>query len=261
MRRRWWLSPLGLLAYLGALAVLLPAELAWAWFGDRAPVRAYGVEGRVWAGHATAVTGGAVRLDAVRWRLRPGALFTGRVAGELGARLGEGRLEGQVAWSPGGVTVSAARLALDVDTALALAGRQAFQRAAGGRLEALVRELVLQDGRPQRLRGLLTWNGARVGFGEDILLGDVALSLEPGQDGDIVGELSNAGGPLSLTGDLTVAPNGSFLLQAALAARDASDSAALSALARLGLPRSPGPHRFNVSGNLDGTGIRVRPAG
>ncbi len=261
MRRLWWLIPLGALVYLGALVVLLPVELAWGWLGERVPVRAYGVTGTLWDGSAAAVTRGPVRLDDLRWKLQPAALATGRVSAELAARLRDGRLKGKVEWRPSRLGVREARLAVDVDTALELAGRRGFQRAADGRLEALVRELVLVDGRPRQVRALLTWAGARVGFGEDIDLGDVALELGPGDGQDIAGTLSNQGGALALDGELNLAPNGSFLLQAALSPRNPSDDAALAALARLGLPRSAGPHRFNVSGNLDGTGIRVRPAG
>lgn len=261
MRRRWWLLPLGALVYLTTLVVLLPMELAWGWLGERVPVRAYGVTGTLWQGSAAAITRGPVRLDDLRWELHPAALATGQVSAELAARLRDGRLEGRVQWRPSRLAVREARLAVDLDTALQLAGRPGFQRAADGRLEALVRELVLVDGRPRQVRALLTWSAARVGFGEDIDLGDVALELGPGDGQDIAGTLSNQGGMLALSGELTVAPNGSFLLQAALSPRNASDAAALAALARLGLPRSAGPHRFNVSGNLDGTGIRVRPAG
>ena len=56
MKRRWWLIPLGGLVYLGALVVLLPADLVWGWLGDRVPLRAYGVEGSLWQGSAAAVT-------------------------------------------------------------------------------------------------------------------------------------------------------------------------------------------------------------
>lgn len=255
-----WLIVLGVVSYLVFLIATLPAAQVFGLAGERLPLRAYGVGGSLWDGHAAAVSYGPIRADAVRWDLAPGQLLLGRLGAEVQARLpGDGRLAGELLLTPGGLRARPLKLDMPLNDLLSLAGMNRLPVKVDGRLDALLQRLNLTDGQLTEADGLINWNGAVVRFGNRPLpLGEVALRLTPAEDG-ITGELVNQNSPLKLDGDLKITPDGKFTL--AIEARAAGEMTddTRQALGFLGVPADGSPVKARLSGALDGSGFRMEP--
>ena len=253
---------LGLLAYALFLLSSLPAAHAWSLLSRHMPAQAYGLSGTLWNGQAAVVLQEQRRLEAVQWELRPASLLTGRLGADIQARLPDGRLRSEVVATPTG-RVTARQLRLDMPAAelvqwAGLAGRLPVQLA--GRFDVLMRELVLVDQRLEQADGLVNWHAANVRFGSLALpLGDLALRLEPTADGATGGTLVNQGGAVDLSGTLQIGQDGRFVLDLTTRARDAVDQDVVPALQLLGIPPDGSPVRGRLSGNLDGSGLRLEP--
>jgi general secretion pathway protein N len=255
---------IGLLAYVLFLLAGMPAALAWQWGGQRlAPqVRAYGIAGTVWDGQAEAIVSGPRRVDNVRWDIRPSALLKGRLGARLVAAFPDGRAQAVVEASPGGtVTAEDVKADMDIDSLLALAGRQGLSGAADGHFEALFQSLVASGGRLRTAQGVLNWNGARVGLGQKISLGDLALRIRPAGDNGVRGELVSSGGAFALEGDAALRRDGGYQVELRITPRNPSDPATAQAVRVLGLANPRGTTVVNISGSLAGGTPRIQQHG
>lgn len=258
-----WLALLGLLAYALFLLLSLPAAQAWSWVGGQLPVQAYGLSGTVWSGQAAVVVQQGRRLEAVQWELQPASHLTGRLRADIQALLPDGRLRGNVSIAPGNrFTAQQLRLDMPAPELLQWAGiSDRLPVQVTGRLDALLRELAIAGPRVEKADGLLNWHGAVVRFGSIALpLGDLALRLEPATGGTN-GTLVNHGGAIDLGGTLRLSPDGRFVLDLAVQVRENFDPEAAPAMQLLGIPTDGRPVKSRLSGNLDGSGIRLEPVG
>lgn len=258
-----WLVLLGLFAYALFLLLSLPAAQAWNWLEDQVPAQAFGLSGTVWNGQAAVVLQQGRRLEAVQWDVKPASLLTGRLRADLQARLPDGRLRGDVSLSPGGrIAVRQLRLDMPAPELLQWAGVSGqLPVQVDGQLDALMQELVVDGERVEHVDGLLNWHGAIARFGNIALpLGDLALRLEPATGGTN-GTLVNQGGAIDLGGNLRLSPDGRFVLDLAVQARENYDSAATPAMQLLGIPTDGSQVQARLSGNLDGSGFRLEPVG
>jgi hypothetical protein len=89
-------------------------------------------------------------------------------------------------------------------------------------------------------------------------LGDLALRLEPATGGTN-GTLANQGGAIDLGGTLRLSPDGRFVLDLAVRARENLDQEVLPAMQLLGIPTDGSQVQARLSGGLDGSGIRLEP--
>lgn len=253
------LGLLGLLAYLIFLVATLPAARAWAWFGESVPLQAYGLDGTLWHGRAAVMQDELRRLEAVQWEIRPLSLLRGNLSAEVQARLpGDGRLRSTVHLRPNRLRAEDLRLELPAPLVLTWAGIDRLPVTVDGRFESLLRELVLVDERLLRADGLLSWNSATLALGRQPLpLGNLALRLRPGEDA-ILGTLTSQGGPLSLDGDLRLAPDGRFVLDMTARLSGEIDDATRRIFTAVGVPADGSPIQARLSGSLDGTGVSLQ---
>lgn len=238
---------LGLAAYLIFLIAALPASYVSGWVGKHLPnVRLSDVSGSVFSGRAAAVGIGSTDLGAVEWSfdwLAPFTLSLGYrfhlhddardLAGRVDAGFGSLRLrdlKGHVpvnsfdAWSPLPTHSLSGTLVLDLKQVQLKAGR--LQSASG--------DVELDD-------GSMSWPTAYT-------LGSYRMSLAPASAGGISGEISDVASPLKLHADLSLGPDGRYVLKGILAARDTGDAATRSFLSNLGRPDSTGQYPFDFNG-------------
>lgn len=261
--RVFWLVLLGLVAYIVFLLISLPAAQAWSWIGSHVPAQAFGLSGTVWHGQAAVVIQQGRRLEAVQWDLKPASLLLGRLRANVQARLPNGRLRGDFAVTPGG-RFAAQQLRLDMPAPelLQWAGLSSkLPVRVEGQLDTLMRDLAVNGPRVERADGLISWHGAAIRFGSAPLpLGDLALRLEPGTGGTN-GTLTNQGGAIDLGGTLRLSPDGRFVLDLAVQARDNPAQETVPAMKLLGIPTDGGKVQARLSGNLDGSGLKLEPIG
>lgn len=249
---RWPYVLLGLIAYLVFLAIELPAERAWPWLQERLGLPDIEhLQGRLTGGRGQGLTLGAIDIDELQWRWRPGSLALGRIGLEthaLSRQIGrfDGRLElgldGRLRASEVSVSSSAERLG-------ALVGQ--LDGVLAGRIELELPQLRLDGRRLESLDGTLRWRDAALTRPQAVKLGDLQLDLGLADDG-IRGVIRDAGGPLEATGELRIGHDGSYRIEATLGARNDHDKALRSALGWLGRADERGRVKVDFRGRIPG---------
>lgn len=256
MRIDWRYLLIGLLAYLVFLLVQLPADRAYGWWkagpGAAQPVVLAGVSGSVWEGRAQQALIDGQPLDGLVWHLRPWTVLFGRLEMDYEVRLRDGFARGRIAADPqGAVSIDS------VEARLPLAQLRARALAAlrpSGVVNLNLQDVVWDGQALVSAQGRMVWTGAAVSLLQPLQFGDLALTLET-RDDSVVGELSDAGGPLQAEGLLTLKPDGSYQFSGSFAAREGTQSPLGRALRSLGRPGSDGRIQVTQSGTLSALGL------
>jgi hypothetical protein len=202
MRRpaaRVLLAAAGLVAFAVGLVANFPATLALAWFAPD-EVRAWGVEGSVWAGRAASIAAGPVSLGQTRWGARLPAFLVLRPTWGVEADRGDGFLNGTVSIA----LFSDRQRFRDLEAALDLDSLPPSLSPDGtsGQLSLQFTELVLADGWPAIATGRAGL--ARLHLpGVQFELGPFEIVF-PENDGFPVAAVRSLGGPLSVDGQLAL---------------------------------------------------------
>jgi len=256
LRFNWRYVLIGLLAYVVFLLVQFPADRAYAWWkagpGAQQPVVLSGLSGTVWQGRAQRARIDGQHLQGLAWHFKPWTVLLGKLELDYEVRLHDGFMRGVMAADPqGAVSFEAleaklplAQLSLPAITALRPSG---------------VVNLNLQnvDWNGEALlsaQGRVVWSGAGISLLQPLQFGDLALTLET-RDDTVIGELSDAGGPLQAEGLLTLKADGSYQFAGSFAAREGAQSPLGRALSALGRPGADGRIPVNRSGRLADLGL------
>jgi len=250
---------LGLLAFVFFLLITLPAAQAWAWFGRQAPMQVYGISGTIWQGQAALVVQQNSRLEAVQWQVQPWSLLLGQVRANVQSRMPDGLLRSEIALSFG-QRFEARQLRLDMPATelVQWAGLSLPVRVAG-RFDTVMQELVVKGPKVLRADGLISWQDASISFGSSALpLGQLVLRLVPAAQGTS-GELTSQGGPIEIGGTLDLDQDGGFILDLAVQVVDDLPDGVQTSMKLLGIPEDGRQVHARLSGNLDGSGLRLEP--
>lgn len=250
MKRAWLkYTLLGAGTYLVALIATLPAQLAYSLAAPHLPGNAcnlYQLTGSIWSGRAGALACRNHTLGALDWQVAPSRLLLGRLALQGRLSNGDAAIEGQA-------VLDRHALALhDVTGQLPAATLAQFNPglpiALDGQLSLNLAEVRL--GPQPAVEGVVVWNRALLVAGQPLHLGDLKLTLKPDAKGGINGTLGDAGGPLEISGDITLDANRSYRLHALLRARPSADEGLRTGLAMLGRPDRGGHYTLRYNGRL-----------
>ena len=114
-------------------------------------------------------------------------------------------------------------------------------------LPALV---VDSGGRIVAAEGSVVWHQAAMTAPQALELGDLQLQLHTENAGQVVGDISDRGGPLRVEGTLQLTPDGGYRVTATLAAAPDAPAALAQSLGWLGKPDAQGRYRLNYNGRL-----------
>ena len=239
----------GVIAYLVFLAFGIPAAQIESWTrSDTRPLQFDGLSGTLWAGHADTLRHPQITLNRVRWRLRPSALFLGRLeyrvrftnAGERGEmRIGKD-IFGRIHLGKGDLQLQAGRLDSLV-TVLPL--------HFGGSMDIQISDGVISDSE-RWISGTLVWRKAGISAQSvSVPLGALQLSLERKDDG-VSGNLVDLAdsGPFDVDALLLVAADGSYSIKGTVLPRGALQPEARTVLDYLGTPDNQGRYQISFAG-------------
>lgn len=251
--KRWkgWLTlTIGL--YLFFLLWTIPAGLGWAWLASRpeskmARVTMLDLHGPWSAGNCALLKMGPLQLHDLTWRIRPLALFRGRLEFALtGALPDSGKLA---------ATVSLGRRDLELRELQLQGPANNFFRTLlpgiplHGALAGQDLRLLLVGGLPAAASGQLNWQGAGVELTAPVVVGDLALQMQS-DPGGITANLKDSGGPLRIDIQTRLKPDGAYELTGEVAPRGTIPPELTNMLSLLG-PRTPdGRIRLSRSGQL-----------
>jgi hypothetical protein len=245
--KRWvLLSALGLAVYLVFAIISFPARVALAWFAPDQVVLA-GVQGTVWHGRAALGTIAGLPVSELTWDLKPGGLVLGRLGADMTTRLADGFVEASAVASGDRVVLTDLRGTTRLSSLTALVPLGSVDGLVTWQMERL--ELV--DEWPVRAIGRLrvaTLSAVALGLDN---LGDYQLDFADQAAGDgISGVLKDTGGPLAVSGSLSLMPNREYSINGRVTARPGASPALTNGLGLLGGPAPDGSREFGFSGTL-----------
>jgi general secretion pathway protein N len=237
-----------LLVLMAALVLWFPARWALVLAGHRLhSLRLEGVHGTIWHGGAQRLSWTGQPLGQLQWTLSRQALL-GDVHGQVA--LDDTHWQGRAHFrrtGPQALSLS------DVHAKVPVAWLHPYLStplAPGGRLHADLSELVLREGWPVQLQGVLHWEHATLDDGRGAVpLGSLYARLEDQAGTRLLAHLGDDGhGPLSLHGQLDATPLG-WRLDAVLFARE-GDARLRALLSRFGTLDHAGRLHLRAHGGL-----------
>lgn len=250
MRQIRLLAGAGFAALLVSLIALLPARVAFGVLGLPAEA-ASGLSGTFWSGTAQRLSVGGVTLGPVRWSARPLRLLQGQAAALVEATLPDGFLNGTIAVGAGGkVSIS------DLEAAAPMAMLAPAAGAGGGQVAARFARLAIKAGRVETAVGTLKVAGVLLPIptaGRQLGPGTYAVEFDTeslGPDEPLTGLLSDAGGPLEITGTLKFTPPRSYEITGQAKPRPEAPPELRNALQMLGPATADGAHTLSLAGSF-----------
>lgn len=255
-RMRWMrYLAVGVLLYLLFLLALFPAAQAYRWVAEPLTsalpdLKLGGVEGTVWSGKSRMVYRRILQGQA-SWQLSPWSLLFGKASltGLLQAQ--EGYLQARVAapLAGGAVELTALEGRLPVSELARLA--PPIPVILGGMVSMELPVLVIDEaGRILTAEGSLVWHQAAMSAPQALEFGDLQLVLRTGEEGRIVGDISDRGGPLKLAATVQLAADGGYRVNGTVATAPNAPATLVQSLGLLGKPDAQGRYRLAYSGRV-----------
>lgn len=252
MSTRLSLLALGIGVYLAVAVVSFPAALAYRWFApDELALAA--VEGTIWQGRAAHGGVNGLAFSNLAWRLRPAALLTGRLSltAETDIATGFARAD---------IVAAGRRLELtNVSASTDLASFRGVLPLGGvaGQVSLALERLELVDGFPAAAVGearvgdlsvppLIPMRGVTT-----IALGNYVARFTPAGEPGVQALISDQGGPLELTGRISLGSDRAYVLDTLIRPRADADRVLVDGLEMVTEPpNAEGQRRFRLTGTL-----------
>lgn len=238
---------LTLLVFALFLVVTLPARHLLGWLsGGHLAVQ--GVEGTSWRGRVLRLALDQQVVGPLVWQLEPVMLLTGRVEYRLYLQSGAGGGEFRAGRSLFGTTyVRDAQFSTPAaDMARQL---QLNLVALGGQVLADVRTLTFESGWIGDLDAQVIWQDAQVLQPTKLSLGNLQMQLSR-RDTQVVGALSDQGGPLELGGEVLIGQDRKYRIDASLKTREGAAPELVQTVQLLGRPDPQGRYHLQLNGAL-----------
>jgi general secretion pathway protein N len=212
-------------------------------------VAASGIDGSVWSGRVVSASVNGIALGASEWSLSPWSLLLGQAGLDFRLSPEGGSLAGSARLGTDALTVSGMDGQLPANALLSAAPPLPMPVTVDGTVMLHIETLDWNDGRVDAAEGTVLWRQAAIVSPMPVRLGDLRVELAPGADGALAGKLSDGGGPLGITGEVTLT-KGSYRVDATLTARSDADPALAQSLPMLGRPDGKGGYRVTLNGRL-----------
>lgn len=245
MKRIWPLAALGILAYVAFALATLPANLL---MSRLAPaLSAAGVEGTVWSGSAQLLQAGNVSLGSARWNLHVLPLFLARVKADVEIKRSDG-------FAQTTVTLASDRIRLEQVTAsLPFSALPPAVVPGGwtGTINLKLASLTLEKGWPTQAEGTLETLDLTGPARRPANMGSYQVAFTGEQtEGELVGMLSDLGGPLEIAGAVRLKPDRSYVVEGVVATRPDAPQSISDTLQYLGPADEHGRRPFSIAGTL-----------
>lgn len=208
--------------------------------------------GTVWSGSATSVSISGLRLGQAQWRLNPLTLFTGRPGGSIDAKLPSGFVRS-------GFRIGGKRIELrdlEATTPLSALAPLLGLNLAGGDVSLQMAAVELREGWPSKLQGQISLGRVPLlapGASNSSATGNFRVEFseaETGGDELLTGVISDLGGAIEISGQVTLGPARSYELSGLIRARAEAPASFRDSLNLLGPPDAEGRRQFSLAGSL-----------
>jgi general secretion pathway protein N len=250
MKKIWPMLALGLGAYVLFALATLPAQLITNRLA-RNGVSMIGVQGTVWRGSAAAVQVANLNLGALRWSLRPLALFMARAGADITVQRSDGSLNCGVFYQ-----LLSGRISLDKLTATLPVNAlppTVTQGGWEGTLQANFSELVLDKGWPASAKGSLQARNLIGPARKPANIGSFKISFPAARavPNALTGDITSIDGPLRVTATLQLkAADHSYFIEGVIATDPSTPQDITRSLQLLGAPDAQGNRPFSLEGTM-----------
>jgi len=234
-----------LAAFLLSLVIWLPASLLAHWLPSS--VTTGPLYGTVWNGSTDTVTVEGHALGALQWHLQALPLLTGHAAVDIDLRSATGGAHGSMNFGFGG---SVAAHEFEVHWPLSALPPNLAPPRWNGELQAHIQDLAFDGSKVTQILGTVDTRNLQTPPPDSASLGDFRMTFdEKSAQGDHwVGRLQDLGGPMPLTGTLTLGPKSEYVIEGLVAARADAADAITQTLRFLGAPDAQGRRPFSIAG-------------
>jgi len=225
----------------------LPASVVTGLAGNEA-LRFRGVSGTAWTGEVAALSIGDYPVRNLGWSLHPLALLLGRLSADIRADIPGGSLRGRLEAGLGGLALSN----FEAGGNLRPVARAIGLQQAGGRGRVAIEVLGINGGWPRKAVGSLRVTGFPL-LPDGGAPGDFQLDVtapEIGEDGRFSADIKDLGGPLEVSGTLTLSPPGDYELNSLVRPRPDAPSALVDGLSLLGAADASGRRQVSLAGSI-----------
>lgn len=250
-----WLrySILGIVVFALTLTAQFPIRLAYdlaGAFPARGPLvpHLYGLEGTLWSGNASLFSLGHTPIGALQWHNRPWWLLAGQWVTHWHLNTDEGGLEGNMHVGARGITLEDVRGEIPLSTIMPLLPHCPVMM--GGHLSVAMESVYVELSGGGKAQGSVVWYGAEISLPQPLPLGNLRLTLQPQEGAEVVGRLSDEGGPLELSGEMRFYPDGRYRINALLNTRPSAPPELGRVLALLGKSDAQGRYRLVDAGRF-----------
>ena len=253
MRGRHYII-VGVIAYFVFLISTLPAAPVLGMFKDSMQTTIYNVSGSLWNGRAGKVITGKLSLDNVEWSFLPLRLLLAEVAIDVDAKFNDNPLESRLSTGISGILavddLNVRLTAPDVASLVVLPLGE-----LSGDFFLRINSASFQPGSVPRIDGTLDWTNAAITVAETADLGNVSILLNEGDDSPLAASISNKGGQLSLSGNLTTDEAGQYSLKLSMKPNASASDNLINSLGMFAKKQRNGEFILNNTGNLKQLGL------
>ena len=245
MRKHKRLVLAGIATIVIGLVITFPARVAYQWFAP-GELKLSGITGSVWRGSAAQGSAGGFYLANVNWRMRPCALFTGKLEFASNSKLAPGFFDAKIAMGIGGsLILSDMAGSLTMDTLSALLPLNGIE----GDVNVQFEKLVVKNGMPVEATGTLEIANLVSRYLSPTRLGDYRAEFQSHDDG-ILGSVESISGVLEVAGTIALNKERNYEFVGKVAAKPSAPPSIAQQLRLLGSPDSQGKREFRIEGQL-----------
>ncbi len=245
MQKKSLLIAVAVAGFIVALIVGLPARVLV--YVLPSSVTAGMLSGSVWNGSAQYLTIGGRTWGPVKWQVHPLSLLAGKLTldGELGS--GDSQIRGRFSAELGGAIEGR-----KVEMRWPLSGLplSAVPPGWNGNISATLDKIKLNKSGLQEVAGVLDARDLQRPAPDPVTIGSYRLSFDESsrQADKWIGRLQDTGGPMQVTGTVTLAKNREFIVEGLVTPRPGAPDAITNTLRFLGQPDAQGRRPFSVAG-------------
>ena len=241
----------GTVAVLVFILILAPASLVISALPG-VSIGASGISGSLWNGSAQRISINGFSVNATRWTIKPLALLAGALELRLLTSWPGGEFEGDLSASiTGSVQVKNASVFASLSELSETVGMP-----ASGQLSLEIESLAIKDNWPTQVLGSLSLSGlttVQPGSNAPIILGDYAvvfMNKVVNDDKPITGAITDNGGPLELSGQITLTAPNQYLLETKIKPQANAAENLKQALKFIAPSDNRGTHDFKLNGSF-----------
>lgn len=236
---------IAVIALLVGLIAKFPARVAYHWFAPP-EIAVGGIHGTIWGGEARAASASGIYLSEIEWRMRPLALFLGKLQYTVTARPSYGTFNSDVSFGFGGdITFSELESNVSLQLIESMVGINGLRGTASAKFE----RLQISDGIAVAADGTLDVRGLVLPLVSRSSIGGYSAEFFT-QDTGVVASVEDTDGIVDLAGSLSIGSDRAYEFLGQLAAKPETPEQVLQQMQFLGSANERGQYELRLEGQL-----------